>query len=99
MSYYTVDSLDFKSLNDWPCWKCHFEQFCLATGLQDASAAKQMNTLLYCEGEEAKSMLISMNITDEEWKDYSKKIWQFLKFAKMFFFFEWSQFNRWWQMV
>jgi len=66
------DLFDFKSPDDWPRWQCQFEQFHSAASLQDASATKQVNTLLYCFGEEAESVLMSTNITEEERKDYSK---------------------------
>ena len=50
------------------------KQFWSAAGLQDDSTTKQVNTLLYCLGEEAESVLMSTNITDEDQKDYSKGI-------------------------
>ena len=77
------DPFDFKSPDDWPHWKRRFEQFRSAAGLQDTSAAKQVNTLLYCLGEEAESVLISTNITEEEQKDYSKVIEKFDSFFKV----------------
>ena len=79
-----------------PHWWCQFEQFRLAASLQDASAAKQVNTLLYCIGEEAKSVLMSANITEEERKDYSKVIKKFDDFFKVRrnVIFERARFNR-----
>ena len=90
------DPFDFKSPDDWPHWKHRFKQFRLAAGLQDASAAKRVNTLLYCLGEEDESVLISMNITEEERKDYSKVIAKFDSFFKVRrnVIFERAPFNR-----
>ena len=56
---------------------------------------KQVNTLLYCLGEEVESVLISTNITEEERKDYSKVIKKFNSFFKVRrnVIFEQAQFN------
>ena len=43
----------------------------------DASASKQVNTLLYCLGEEAESMLRSTKITEEETKNYETVLEKF----------------------
>ena len=64
------DPFNFKVPDEWRQWWHHFEQFCVTSGLQDASASKQVNMLLYCLGEEAKSMLKSIKITEEETKNY-----------------------------
>ena len=90
------DPFDFKSPDDWPRWRRRFEQFRSAAGLQDASATKQVNTLLYCLGEEAESVLMSTNITEEERKDYSKVIEKFDDFFKVRrnVIFERARFNR-----
>ena len=65
------DPFDFKTPNDWPRWQRRFEQFRCASGLQEASAQKQVNTLLYYLGEEAESVLNSTNITEDERKEYA----------------------------
>jgi len=38
------DPLDFKHPEDWTRWKQCFQQFCVASGLSDAAAAKQIST-------------------------------------------------------
>ena len=43
----------------------------------DASTSKQVNTLLYCLGEEAESMLKSTKITEEETKNYETVLEKF----------------------
>ena len=45
--------LDFKHPEDWPCWKQCFQQFRVASGLNDAATAKQISMLLYAMGKEA----------------------------------------------
>ena len=47
------DPFNFKVLVDCPCWRRCFEQFRVVLGLREAPASKQVNTLLYCLGEEA----------------------------------------------
>ena len=56
------DPLNFKSSEDWSHWKQCFEQFHVVSGLVDEGAKKQVNTLLYCLGEEAETVLTSTNI-------------------------------------
>ena len=51
------DPFNFKVHDEWPQWQRRFKQFRVTSGLKDASASKQVNTLLYCLKEEAKSML------------------------------------------
>ena len=72
-----LDPFDFKTPDDWPRWRRKFEQFHSASGLQDASAAKQVNTLLYCLGEEAESILTSTNISEDGQKDYAAVLARF----------------------
>ena len=64
------ETFQFKNPDDWPRWKHCFEQFRTASGLFKESAEQQVSTLLYCLGEEAEDVLISMNITEEEHKTY-----------------------------
>ena len=79
------DPFNFKVPDDWPWWRHCFEQFRVASGLQDASALKQVNTLLYCLGEEAESMLKSTNITEEETKNYKTVLEKFASKKKCYF--------------
>jgi len=88
--------LNFKCPKDWPRWKQHFEQFRVASGLSDAAAAKQINTLLYAMGEEAETVLASTNITQEERAVYNTVINKFDSFFKVTrnVIFERARFNR-----
>ena len=63
-------SFDFATPDDWPRWRRRFEQFRSASDLSTAAAGKQIGTLLYCLGEEAESVLISVNATADHRKDY-----------------------------
>ena len=90
------DPFDFKTPDDWPRWRRRFEQFRSTSGLQEASAAKQVNTLLYCLGEEAESVLTSTNISEEERKDYAAVLAKFDGFfqVRRNVIFERARFNR-----
>ena len=52
----------FDTPDDWPKWKCRFQQYHLASGLSQESEERQVNTLLYYLGEEAEDILASTNI-------------------------------------
>ena len=56
----------FDTLDHWPKWKCHFQQYHPASGLLRESEERQVNTLLYCLGEEARDILASTNIVETE---------------------------------
>ena len=91
---------NFKIPDEWPWWRPHFEQFRITSGLQNASASKEVNTLLYCLGEEAESMLKSTNITEEETKSYETVFEKFDSFfqVRRNVIFERARFNRQWQL-
>ena len=42
------EKFDFSKPDSWSHWKCRFEQFQAASGLDGESQGKQINTLLYC---------------------------------------------------
>ena len=71
------EHFDFCSLDDWPRWKKRYEQFRLAYGLVSESETRQISTLLYCLGGDAEDVLSSTNITEDEWKQYSKVLEKF----------------------
>ena len=90
------DPFNFKVPDEWPRWQRHFEQFRVACGLQDASVSMQVNTLLYCLGEEVESVLKSINITEEETKYYETVLEKFDSFfqVRRNVIFERARFNR-----
>ncbi len=50
---------NFTKPDEWPKWKKRFEQFRSASKLSTEPDTQQINTLLYCLGEEAESVLAS----------------------------------------
>ena len=90
------EEFNFKSPDDWPRWRRRYEQFQVASGLGEKSAAKQVSTFLYCLGEEAESVLASMNATDDDRKDYQAIIAKFDAFfqVRRNVIFERARFNR-----
>ena len=77
------DLFNFKTPDEWPKWRKRFEQFRVASTLYRGVAAKQVNTLLYCMGEESEALLDSMNVNDEEKQDYAVVLVQFNNFFKV----------------
>ena len=64
------DPFNFRNPDDWPRWKRRFEQYRVAAGLTSDSGAKQVNTLLYCLGEEAEAVLDSTNASAADKTSY-----------------------------
>ena len=89
-------SFDFATPDDWPRWRRRFEQFRSASDLSTAAAGKQIGTLLYCLGEEAESVLISVNATADDRKDYDKVLQLFDGYfqVRRNVIFERARFNR-----
>ena len=90
------ESFDFKVPDDLSHWKRRFQQFREASGLSEDNEAKQINTLLYCMGEEAEDVLTSTNPTKEEKKQFQSIIAKFDSFFKIRknVIFERARFNR-----
>ena len=65
------EKFDFKKPDEWLKWKCGFQHFLSASGL-DKDKAGQVSTLLYCLGDEAHDVLTSMSISDTDRKKYAK---------------------------
>ena len=62
---------DFSKPAEWPKWRKRFQQYKSASGLDAEGEPQQVNTLLYCIGEEAESVLISTNVTANQRSKYS----------------------------
>ena len=90
------EPFNFRNPDDWPRWKRRFEQFRVASGLASDDALKQVNTLLYCLGEEAEGVLTSTNATADERKVYDTVVGKFDAFFKVRrnVIFERARFNR-----
>ncbi|KAL7859464.1 hypothetical protein SRHO_G00146110 [Serrasalmus rhombeus] len=65
------ESLDFSKPQDWEKWIRRFERFRVASDLDKSSEANQVNTLIYCMGDEADDVLRGLRITDEQKLVYS----------------------------
>ena len=90
------ESFNFQTPDEWPRWRKHFEQFRIASGLGLKSEDQQINTLLYCLGEESDDVLTSTGVTDEERKSYKDILRKFDSFFKVRrnVIFERALFNR-----
>ena len=86
----------FRTPDDWLRWKRRFEQFRVTSGLATKDDAKQVNTLLYCIGEEAEGVLSSASITADERAVYNSVIAKFNGFFRVRrnFLFKRARFNR-----
>ncbi len=96
ISLRTPEPFNFKTPDDWPRWKRRYEQFGEASGLAGEAQSKQVNTFLYCLGEEAESVLVSTNITVEERGQYATVVRKFDEFFQLRknVIFERARFNR-----
>ena len=90
------DNFDFSKPDTWTRWKKRFEQFRAASGLKGQAEERQVNTLLYCIGDEADTVLTSTNIKDDDRKKYDavlSKLDSFFQVRKNVIF-ERAKFNR-----
>ena len=76
-------SFPFSCPDEWPSWKCHFEQFHLASGLSTKDNLREISALLYCMGEEAEEILNSTNTSNSDRKKYNRIIAKFDSFFKV----------------
>ena len=74
-------TFNFRTPDEWLRWRNRYEQFRFASGLCDDDPKKQMNTLLCFMGEEAESVLSSMNVTPDEQRDYDAVLKKFDDFS------------------
>ena len=72
----------FHKTDEWPKWKCRFEQYRQASGLADKGDERQVSTLLYCLGDDAEEILDTTRITSED-KKYSKVLDAFDDYFKV----------------
>ena len=54
---------NFAKSDEWPKWIKRFEQYHVASGFSKDTDTRQVSTLLYCLGEEAKNVLSSNNFS------------------------------------
>lgn len=65
------ESFDFAKPQDWEKWIRRFERFRAASSLDKSSDANQVNTLIYCMGDEADDVLRGLTLTPEQKLIYS----------------------------
>ena len=63
-------SFNFARPDEWPRWICRFERFQEVSGLKSKELANQVNTLMYCMGDEADDILSSLGLSDNNKKSY-----------------------------
>ena len=90
------EQFDFSKPDEWPKWKKRFEQYRSASGLKAEEDPRQVDTLLYCMGEEADSVLASTHISAEGRKKYDAVVGKFDAYFKVRrnTIFERARFNR-----
>ena len=64
------EQFNFTQPEEWSKWIQQFERFREASGLDKKAQGNQVNTLLYCMGDEADDILCSLNLTADEKKSY-----------------------------
>lgn len=57
------ESFDFSKQQEWAKWIRQFERFCLASNLNAGLEENQVNTLIYCMGDEADDILHGLTLT------------------------------------
>ena len=89
-------TFSFKNTEEWPKWKCRFEQYCQAAGLGGESEEQQVSTLLYCLNEDAEDVFDTTRISTEDKKKYTKVIETFDAHFKVRknIIFEHARFNK-----
>ena len=65
------EQFNFRKPDEWPRWRKRFEQFRIASGLSTEGEERQVNTLLYCLGDDAEDVLRSTNISEEDRKKFN----------------------------
>lgn len=64
------ESFDFSKPQEWSKWIQRFERFRLASNLNVSSEENQVNTLIYCMGDEADDVLRGLSLTAEQRTTY-----------------------------
>ncbi|KAK0156520.1 hypothetical protein N1851_000189 [Merluccius polli] len=66
------EPFDFSKPHEWPKWIRRFERFRQASNLTASSDDNQVNTLIYCMGDEADDVLRGLKLSDTDLRNYSK---------------------------
>ncbi len=65
------EPFDFSKPQEWERWIRRFDRFRLASNLNATSEENQVNTLVYCMGDEAEDVLKGLTLTADEKKKYT----------------------------
>ncbi|KAK0150891.1 Gag-Pol polyprotein [Merluccius polli] len=65
------DAFDFAKPQDWERWIRRFERFRLASNRHLSTEANQVNTLIYCMGDEADDILRGHDLSDAQRQQYT----------------------------
>ena len=86
----------YKKTEQWPKWRCHFNQYCVVSGLVGREEEQQVSTLLYCLGEDAEDILGTTRIAVDNKKKYDKVAEAFDNYFKVCknIIFERARFNK-----
>ncbi|KAK7878780.1 hypothetical protein WMY93_030940 [Mugilogobius chulae] len=64
------EPFDFAKPQEWEKWIRRFERFRVASNLNSSTDANQVNTLVYCMGDEADDVLRGLELTSEQRQQY-----------------------------
>ena len=87
------EPFDFKKPELWTRWIKQFDQYRIASGLSDKDLSRQVCVLLYTMGSNAKDVLMSIGVTNDNRKDYQKVADKFYK-VRQNIILEKARFNR-----
>ncbi len=65
------EPFDFSKPQEWAIWIRRFERFRLASNLHENSDENQVNTFIYCMGDEADDILRGLPLADADKTKYS----------------------------
>lgn len=64
------ESFNFNQPQEWAKWSRRFERFRVASGLSLKDQKQQVNTFIYCLGDEADDLITAFKLTEDELVDY-----------------------------
>lgn len=66
------EPFDFSKPYEWTKWIRRFERFRQASNLAISSGDNQVNTLIYCMGDEADAVLRGLKLSEADQRQYAK---------------------------
>ena len=64
--------LNFKNPEEWPKWIRRFERYRISIELNEKDEVLQINTMIYCMGDEADDIVMSFTFAEGDEKKYAK---------------------------